>query len=229
MAEAVLTHARDSGSIERLSLRHYVWIFVLCSIGGLIVETIVSYPIDGIWKDRAGLVWGPFSPIYGFGAVLLTLFLNRLRSAHPLMIFCASALLGAGFELIAGVFWKYAFGIVAWSYIDQPFNIGGYTCLSMALCWGALGLVWVKALLPPVVRAVDAVPDKIAKVLTAAMVAFLVANVAVTLLAFNYWFDRQTGHAVGGPVETYFAQHYSDAFMADRFQTMSMWTDLASR
>ena len=48
---------------EKLTFFHLFWIFVICSVVGLVVETIVSYPIDGIWKDRAGLVWGPFSPI----------------------------------------------------------------------------------------------------------------------------------------------------------------------
>ena len=57
---------------EKLTFFHLFWIFVICSVIGLVVETIVSYPIDGIWKDRAGLVWGPFSPIYGVGGMLIT-------------------------------------------------------------------------------------------------------------------------------------------------------------
>ena len=56
---------------EKLTFFHLFWIFVICSVIGLVVETIVSYPIDGIWKDRAGLVWGPFSPIYGVGGMLM--------------------------------------------------------------------------------------------------------------------------------------------------------------
>ena len=46
-------------------------IFVLASVIGLVIETLVSYPIDGVWKDRAGLVWGP-----------LLAHLRRGRRAH---------------------------------------------------------------------------------------------------------------------------------------------------
>ena len=44
------------------------------SVGGLIVETIYHMALyNGELQDRAGgLLWGPFSPIYGCGAVLVT-------------------------------------------------------------------------------------------------------------------------------------------------------------
>lgn len=205
------------------------WVFVVCSVVGLAVETIVSYPIDGVWKNRAGLVWGPFSPIYGVGGVLMTVFLSRLAERPAWESFVTAALVGGAFEFVAGWFWKNVFGIVAWSYIDQPFNIGGYTCLGIAVVWGIAGVVWIKAGLPAVLRLVDAMPHEVRVWLTAFLAAFLAVDVVVTIASFSFWFDRQSGLPIATGAGQFFAQYFGDDFMSHRFQTMSMWTDLARR
>lgn len=220
---------RARSRADKLSFPLLVWIFALCSVVGLVVETLVSYPVDGVWKDRAGLLWGPFSPIYGVGGVLMTVALNRLADARPVTLFAAAALVGATFECAAGWFWKHAFGIVAWSYADQPFNVGGYTCLGMALVWGAAGLAWMRLGLPRVVRLFDRIPVPARRPLASLLFAFLVVDAIMTVVAFGCWFDRQAGLPAEGPVSAYFAERYDDAFMAERFQTMSIYPDLAHR
>ena len=66
--------ARDSiftRDVE-LSFFNLFWIYTIASVVGLVLETVVSAPIDGERRNRYGLVWGPFSPIYGGGAALMT-------------------------------------------------------------------------------------------------------------------------------------------------------------
>ncbi len=222
-------HERLEHMENPLDFFHLFWIFVLVSIVGLFAETIVSYPVDGIWKDRAGLVWGPFSPIFGLGAVLMTLALYRMRTLRSDALFLIASLIGATFELAAGMFWERAFGFCAWDYSSTPFNIGGYTCLPIALCWGAIGVLWIKFLLPITVEVVDIIPLRARKPLTAVCATLMAADIALTLVAFNCWFDRANGNAVDTPVEAYFAQTYSDEFMDNRFQTITMYTDRARR
>ena len=72
---------------------------------GLILETVVSYFVDGRWESRVGFIWGPFSPIYGVGGVLITLALHRFENASPLVIYAVSAAFGAAFEYFAAWFW----------------------------------------------------------------------------------------------------------------------------
>lgn len=212
-----------------LDFYHLFWVFIICSIAGLFVETLVSYPIDGVWKDRAGLVWGPFSPIYGAAAVLFTVVLNPLRNTRLTVLFAVAAFAGGMFEFVAGWFWENAFGIVAWSYIDQPFNLFGYTCLGISLVWGLAGFVWLKLLLPIVYDLIDHIPATIQKIATIALATFMVVDMVLTIGAFACWFDRQAGTPAETPVQSFFAEHFDDKFMGERFQTMSIYPSLAKR
>ena len=76
------------------------WIFTLGALFGDAIETVYHYMIEvpGEFQIRAGLLWGPFSPIYGFGAVILSLILNRFYKAPAILIFLMSAVVGGAFE-----------------------------------------------------------------------------------------------------------------------------------
>lgn len=214
---------------EQPTFHQLFWIFVICSVLGLVVETIVSYPIDGIWKNRAGFVWGPFSPIYGVGGVLVTLFLWELRNSRDLVLYIAAACVGATFEYAAGWFWENFFGIVAWSYADQPFNIDGHTCLGIALVWGLAGLAWMRIALPFVLQCIDSMPQAGRGWVTNALIVFVIVDAAMTIASFNFWFERKADIPQETPVQQFFEEHYGDTFMEDRFQTMSLYTDLAGK
>ena len=217
---------------NRLDFYHLFWIFVLASLVGLLAETIVSFPVDGYWKDRAGLVWGPFSPIYGSGAAAFSLGLYELRDRHPALIFSVAAVIGATLEWAVGRSLEDMFGFVAWSYIDQPFCFDGYTSLGMAIIWGAAGFAWVRWGLPAALWLIDSATaraPRAARVVTALVVAFMAVDIAATLFAFNCWFERQSGLPIETPVQRLCADLFDDAFMERRFQTISMYPVLATR
>lgn len=214
-----------------LGLYRLFWTFVIVSFVGLVVETLVSLPLDGVWKDRAGLVWGPFSPIYGLGAVLFSASLSRLRD-RPAALFVAAALIGGFFEWFTGRTMENLFGFVAWSYIDQPFCIDGYTSLGVAAIWGLYGLAWVRWGMPAVCRLVDyasARAPRAMRAATVAMAVFMAVDAAATVTAFECWFERQAVGAVETPIQAFFAEWFPDEFMGRRFQTISLYPVLAAR
>ena len=127
-----------------LNFFNLFWIFVVASVLGLLMEEIVHFlfVVPGQWQDRAGLLFGPFSPIYGCGAVLMTIFLNRFHKSNWLVIFLVAAVIGGAFEAFVSLFMQYAFGAVAWDYSNMPGSLfGGRTCLPFMACWGLLGVV----------------------------------------------------------------------------------------
>lgn len=219
---------RYSDGFIEVTYFHVMWIFILMSIVGLLVEMLVSWPMDGYVKSRYGLIWGPFSSIYGFGAAIFSVTLNKLDKAPTAVLFAAAGIVGAAFEALSGWALEYFFGIVAWSYIDQPFNLAGYTSLGMAFVWGFAGTIWMHAS-PYVVRLIDNIPRGWRGWTTVVISVFLAADMATTVVGLDCWFQRQRGVEPQGVVQEYFAEHYDDEFMEERFEVMGMWTVLAQR
>ena len=217
-----------SGSLS-VGFCHMVWIFLICSMIGLACETLVSFALDGRWESRAGFVFGPISPIYGTGAVLMTLALNPVRGRSAFMEFGIAALIGAMFEFATGWFLEWRFGIVAWSYYNQPFNFHGHTSLAIAVVWGIAGLVWIRHVFPLIVDALELMPRNLFRTGAFVLFALIVADCVLTVGAFECWFLRTTGEEPTGWLQLFYAEHFSDAYMTQRFETMSMWPVLAER
>ena len=217
----------EEGIIDRekyipLNVFNLFWVFVVASFAGILIETWYHLVVFGEWEDRAGLMWGPFSPIYGFGAVLMTIALNRFWNKSSIMIFLVAAFIGASFEFFTSWYMETAFGILAWDYSGTFLNIDGRTNFAFFCAWGVLGLLWVKILLPVTMRIVDAVKPQWRAALTMAGFTFMVVDACFTLLALDCWSLRTAGNQPSNDVQVFFAENFDDQVMEDRFQTMSV-------
>lgn len=205
------------------------WLFTIGCVFGLVIETIYHFVLFGEYQDRAGFLWGPFSPIYGCGAVLVTVCLNRLWKANPFLIFCASAVIGGAFEYCTSWFMEVAFGITAWDYTGRWLSIDGRTSGQFMFFWGLIGVVWVRWLLPRLLALINRIPWKVRYSLTAVCAVLMVIDIAFTLMALDCWYGRMAGQPQTSPVAMWFSERYSDAYMANRFQTMHLDPSKAGR
>jgi len=212
-----------------LNFFNLFWIFFVASVLGLVIEVIWHAVVFGGYQDRAGLLWGPFSPIYGFGAVLMTIALNRFWDRSKLMIFVVAGAIGAAFEFCVSFFMEYSFGIVAWDYSGTFLNIGGRTNFAFFCAWGFLGLVWIRLILPDVLRIIDVMPLKWRSSLTAVAAAFLIFDGAMTLVTLDCWYQREAGLPVETSIQQLCAEQFDNDFMANRFQSMSIDPNNATR
>jgi uncharacterized membrane protein len=214
-------HRSGKGYIS-LNFFNLFWIFTICSILGLVIETIVHIVFYGGYQDRAGMLWGPLSPIYGFGGLLMTIALNRFHSKPWWLIFLVSAVIGGAFEFFTSWFMQTAFGITAWNYSGTFLNIDGRTNFFFMCCWGILGLGWVKFLLPVMLWVVKKIPWGWRYTLTTIVAVFMIFDGAMTLTTIDCWYMREANQPVSGPVEQFCAEHYDNKYMEHRFQTMTM-------
>ena len=224
----------------KLNFFNLFWVFMVCCVLGLIIEVIfhMVWVDPGVYQDRAGLLFGPFSPIYGFGAVLLTVALNRFYKKNFLVIFIVSAIIGGVFEAAVGWWMQTSFGAIAWAYsyellpgIPDPMAIlfAGRTSTPFMLMWGTLGLFWIKVCLPRLLKLINLIPWKMRYSLTAVATALMLVNGVMTLQALDCWFCRVSGLEPSSPVEQFYAEHFDNAYMEHRFQTMTIHPDTTSR
>ncbi len=214
-----------------LNFFNLFWIFVVCSVLGLGIETVYHFLVvdPGQYQDRAGLLFGPFSPIYGIGAVLMTVFLNRFHKKNVVLIFFVSAVIGGAFEYFTSVFMQYAFGAVAWDYTGMWLSIGGRTCGLFMIMWGVLGVVWIKLLLPVMLRIVNLIPWNWRYAVTTVCAALMLADAIMTLQSLDCWYERLSGNQVDTPIQSFYDRHFDNAYMEHRFQSMSIHPDDAVR
>ena len=224
----------------RIDFFNLFWMFFVCSILGLILEiiwhmTIVDF---GVYQDRAGLLIGPFSPIYGFGAVLVTLALNRLYDKNPIFTFVIAGLVGGAFEWATAFFMKTSFGITAWDYssynyfgVPDPVAVftGGMTAIPFLIIWGILGVVWVKVILPVMLQGINVIPWRLRYGVTTLFAVLMIADGLLTLGSLDCWFERTSGIQPSTPIEQFFADYCNDDFMKNRFQSMTIATSDSTR
>lgn len=212
-----------------LNFFNLFWVFTVASVVGLVVEVVFHALTTGAYQDRAGMLWGPFSPIYGFGATLMTIALNRWWRSPKIVVFLVAGAIGSAFEFATSLFMEKAFGVTAWDYSGTFLNIGGRTNFAFFCAWGLLGLVWIKLLLPDVLRLVDAIPLRLRAVVTIVVALLLAVDGVMTLVTIDRWYDREAGRAADGAVVTWIDAHFDNEWMAHRFQTMHLRPERAER
>jgi uncharacterized membrane protein len=181
------------------------------------MEQIQYYFLRGIWESRAGVIWGPFSEIYGLGAVLMFLLYQKLKNTSPLMIFSAATICGSAFEYYANFFQEVFLGSVTWNYSRQPFNIGGRTSLKYGMYWGLLGLVFIKWIFPLISRELERIKGKFPFILTWVFIIFISLDLLISALSVNRWNERMQGVTSSGHMEEFLDNNYGNDKMKQIF------------
>lgn len=157
---------------------YYINMFLLFSIIGHFVENFFYSNID------SGILYGYWTPIYGFGVLLIILINNILKKAklnkfaHFFFIFLISASTISLLELIGGYTIEILFDRVFWDYSHLPLNIGKYTSLSMGLVWGIASVLFLYILKP----LADVLIKKIPKYITYILSILFVIDVILTVI-----------------------------------------------
>lgn len=187
-------------------------LFMIGSFFGTVLETFYALFAEGHFEVRTGMVIAPFIPVYGGGAVLITLCLYKLYKLNSFIVFLAAAFIGAAFEFICSYFQEMFLGTISWDYSDTPFNIDGRTNLAFALVWGALGLLWIRYIYPFISRMIEKLPKRPWQKLT--VIIFIVMFIGGVLTCASI--ERKGKRAENIPPSTVLGQ-FCDAVFTDEY------------
>lgn len=162
--------------MERLAI--IFLIFITYAFGGWAMEVVISLLQRRKLVNRGFLV-GPICPIYGIGALLLSLVVSSDES--PLVIFCVAVVGSAILEYSVSYIMEKLFRVRWWDYTDRPFNLNGRICAESVLAFGVIGVLILKIINPALLALYSSMPQFLMFLLAAVLVAWLIFDIALSL------------------------------------------------
>jgi len=193
-----------------ICLDKIIWVFLSSALIGDLIEMVYCRIVGGVWMSRSSVLYGPFSIVWGIGAVVLTLVLSRFAGKADRYIFFIGALLGGVYEYVCSVFTEVVLGTVFWDYSWMPFNIGGRTNLLYMIFWGILSVVWIKFLYPKMSNLIEKLPALEGKIITWILIVFMVCNALISAMAMIRYTQRKEGVAANNAIEIFLDNNYED-------------------
>lgn len=154
--------------------------FIIYSFLGWIMESIVR----SICERRiinTGFLKGPLCPIYGIGAIILFLFLDKFENKIIELFFIAILVLTT-WEYIVGILLEKLFKTKYWDYSNQKFNFQGRICLVNSICWGILGVVFVKYIHPFIQSLISKVNPSLLKYIILIISVIMLIDTITTII-----------------------------------------------
>ena len=142
---------------------YYLNTFLIYSILGFLLETVFSI-ISGLFFE-SGILYGPWTPIYGISMILIIILSNYLfknlhmhRILETIVVFFTLIIVLSIIEWLGGTLIELFFNISFWDYSNEPFHIGKYVCLKMSLVWGFGSIILIYIVKPFVEKIIKKIP-----------------------------------------------------------------------
>ena len=123
----------------------YFILFLIYSFIGWLFEVLLTFIKEHKYINRGFLI-GPIVPIWGTGAILISLILKEADGIFNLVV--SSAFIGTFLEYIVNVLMEKIFKARWWDYSHLPFNINGRVWLGSSILFGIGGMCVVLYLNP---------------------------------------------------------------------------------
>ncbi len=169
------------------SLEIYIILFMVYSVIGWIMEVILGLIERHKFVNRGFLI-GPYCPIYGFGAVAITILLGNFMKTindvsladsiwiSSIVIICICGAL----EYFTSYIMEKLFHARWWDYKRFKFNINGRICLETLVPFTVIGQFILRFASPALINALTNLPVLFLHILAGTIVVLLIVDVSVS-------------------------------------------------
>lgn len=146
----------------------YIMLFFFYSAAGWLIESTYCSIGEKRIINR-GFLTGPMCPIYGTGALVMTIFLYKPFFERPLFVFLLGIILCDIVEYITSFLMETLFHARWWDYTYEFLNIKGRICLKHSLYWGVASVAFVYVIHPHIDNIMNKIDDRIIIYITCAI------------------------------------------------------------
>lgn len=204
------------------TIAELIWLFIFGCVLGFVLETLWYFIKNGIWINKQGLLYGPFKPIYGFGLVLIILFMYKLKDKNIVLKFLIGVIIGSAFEYFGSLFQEYIFGTSTWNYSSFNYNISGRLYLPYCLAWGVIAVICLDLFYPFFKKLIAKIPKKLGQGLTIVASVLMIINIGLTALATIRYADRANNIVRNNAVFQIIDNWYPDEYMQIKFPKLKV-------
>ena len=188
-------------------------LFMIGSIIGYIVEMIVALVQKGHLESRQGVIYGPFTPVYGVGIVIYYLCFSKIKTRQKSKIFLISMLIGGIIEYLCSFLQEKIFGTVSWDYSNWMLNINGRTTLIHCTYWGLAGLLYI-SLIEPIIPKIEKIIEKnTIKIVTVGVAMLMIFNITISSMAAIRQKERKYNIEATSNIDIFLDKNYPDEYM----------------
>ncbi len=188
-------------------------IFMIGSIIGYVVEMVVALVQNGHFVSRQGLIYGPFTPVYGIGILVYYIFFHFMKNRSKKIVFISSMILGGVTEYLCSYVQEKAFGTISWDYSNWIFNINGRTTLIHCTYWGFAGLLYVSYIEPLIPKIEEFIKSNNVKLMTGTVAVLMLFNITISSMAAIRQKERINNIPAQSHMDAILDNMYPDEYM----------------
>ena len=154
----------------------YFLLFISYAFLGWCMEVTCKFIQYKKFINRGFLI-GPYCPIYGWGALAITILLKRYME-DQLVLFVMSTIICSIIEYLTSYFMEKKYHARWWDYSNKKFNINGRICLETLIPFGILGVAIMYGTNPILFKLYNQIPQLVINILTAILfIGFILDNI----------------------------------------------------
>ena len=187
---------KRSFKILGISIWRLLAYFIIYSFIGFVIETLFALFMYNVLESRQSFLYGPFCGIYGVGAVIMIMFLNKYFNKNNHILFLGGFIVGSVVEYLISLIGEMMLNVRWWDYSNRFLNINGRICLLYSIFWGLLAIYLMRVINPRVDKLIDWLKTKIninvAKTLTFITTILLFIDCVASGFAISFCLIRKS-------------------------------------